>query len=174
MAVAVATALSPGATIDNVIDNVLKYAAVFGRYANEFVGRMEKLLNIAAKCSAVDDLFEPFYREFLIVFPPWEGVFALEMIPCALALCYIAKNNPAEAIIGAANIGRDADTIAGMAGELSGALHGVDALPKDWVEKILKVNPVPDLEQMVEDLCVLIQKRAQAQAQNASHVYSML
>ena len=96
------------------------------------------------------------------------------MIPCALAICSIARNNPAEAIIGASNIGRDADTIAGMAGELSGALYGVDALPKDWVEKILKVNPQPDLERMVEDLCVLIQNRAQMQAQNASLVLSML
>ena len=60
MAVAVSTALSPGATIDDVIHNVLKYAGVFGRYANEFAGRMEKLLDIAAKCSCVDDLFEPF------------------------------------------------------------------------------------------------------------------
>jgi len=174
MAVAVATALSPGATIDDVIDNVLKCAWTIGRYANEFVGRLEKLLEIAAKCSSVDDLFEPFYREFIIMFPPWEGVFALEMVPCALAMCYIARANPAEAIIGATNIGRDADTIAGMAGELAGALHGVDALPKDWVDKILRVNPQPDLNQMVEDLCILIKNRAQMQAKNASQVLSML
>ncbi|MBE3144479.1 MAG: ADP-ribosylglycohydrolase family protein, partial [Planctomycetes bacterium] len=39
-------------------------------------------------------------------------------------------------ILYGANFGRDADTIASMAGALSGALHGASALPGEWVEKI--------------------------------------
>jgi len=81
MAVAVATALMPGATVDLVIENVLRHADCLGRSAGEFVGRMERLLEIADRCEDVFALYEPFYREFLVTFPPWDMVWTMEMIP---------------------------------------------------------------------------------------------
>lgn len=156
MAVAVATALTPGATIEMVIDQVLKYADSLGNHASEFVGRLNRLLDIAAHCPDVYSLREPFYRDFLVSFPPWEAVFPLEMVPCALAICLIAKGDGGQAIIGAANMGRDADTIAGIAGELMGVLYGVQSLPDAWVEQVVRLNPSPDLPKMAADLCELI------------------
>jgi hypothetical protein len=173
MAVAVATALTAGATMDQVISNVLHYAGSLGRDANEFVGRLKRLLEIAARCEDVLELREPFYREFLVTFPPWDGVFSLEMVPCALALCLIAKDDAEQAIIGATNMGRDSDTIAAMAGELMGALYGIQALPASWVEQVLRLNPQPDLAQMAEDLCVVILERVQAQQQRAENILSL-
>ena len=41
-----------------------------------------------------------------------------------------------EAVLRAANLGDDADSVAAVAGQLSGALAGADALPKDWLEKL--------------------------------------
>ena len=46
------------------------------------------------------------------------------------------KGIPKQTILYGANFGRDADTIASMAGALAGALHGASALPVEWVEKI--------------------------------------
>jgi hypothetical protein len=158
MAVAVATALTPGATIEMVIEQVLKYAGSLGNHAGEFVGRLNRLLDIAAHCPDVYSLREPFYRDFLVSFPPWEAVFPLEMVPCALAICLIAKGDGGQAIIGAANMGRDADTIAGIAGELMGVLYGVQSLPEAWVEQVVRLNPSPDLPKMAADLCELIVK----------------
>lgn len=173
MAVAVATALSPGASIEQVIANVLHFAGSLGRDANEFVGRLNRLLEIAAHCEDVFELREPFYREFLVTFPPWDAVFPLEMVPCALALCLIARGDAEQAIIGAANIGRDCDTIAAMAGELMGALYGIQALPAAWVEQVLRLNPQPDLAQMAEDLCSVILEKAEAQQQQAQNLLSL-
>jgi ADP-ribosylglycohydrolase len=85
----------------------------------------------------------------------------MEMIPAALAVCYVAKDDPAAAIIGAANLGRDADTIASIAGELMGALHGVDALPAEWVEQVERLNPEPDMAEMAAGLATLAAARAQ-------------
>jgi ADP-ribosylglycohydrolase len=34
------------------------------------------------------------------------------------------------------NFGRDADTIGAVVGSICGALHGLSAFPKDWVEKV--------------------------------------
>jgi hypothetical protein len=163
MSVAVATALTPGATMDDVIENVLEYAWALGYHEGEFKGRLERLLEIAQNCDTPFDLYEPFYNEFLVTFPPWEAVWTMEMIPAAIAICAIAGQDTKQAIIGATNLGRDADTIAGIAGELVGALYGIDALPAPWVEKILKLNPTPNMEQMAKNLTNLVIEKHQSQ-----------
>jgi hypothetical protein len=173
IAVAVAAAFAPGATIDHVIDAVLKHADCLGQYAQEFRGRLERLLDIAAHCPDVFALREPFYRRFLVTFPPWEAVFPLEMIPCALAMCYIAKGDAEQAIIGAANIGRDSDTIATMAGDVTGALGGIDSLPPAWVEQVLRINPHPQLAGVAEAMCGLILERAQARSRATTRLLSL-
>jgi hypothetical protein len=170
MAVAVATALSPDATMDDVIKNVLKYAYCLGHHASEFRGRLERLLKIAQGCTTPSDLYEPFYHEFLVTFPPWEAVWTMEMIPAALAICLIAGKDTKQAIVGATNIGRDADTIAGIAGELIGALYGIDALPTSWVDKVLRLNPDPDMRQMARELTTLIVERNKAQVDKSNHL----
>jgi hypothetical protein len=174
MSVAIATALTPGATIEDVIEKVLEYAWTLGHHASEFKGRLERLLEISKKCATPFELYEPFYNEFLVTFPPWDAIWSLEMVPCALAICAIAGQDTKQTIIGATNIGRDADTIAGIAGELAGALYGIDALPPQWVEKVLELNPNPDMEQMAKDLSNLITKRNQAQIDRSSKMLSAL
>ena len=172
MAVAIATALTPGATIENVIENVLEYAWALGNHASEFKGRMERLMGIASKCATPFELYEPFYKEFLVTFPPWEAVWTLEMIPAALAICAIAGDDTKQAIIGATNLGRDADTITGIAGELVGALYGIDGLPEPWVKKVLELNPSPDMEQMARDLTHLILQRNESQLERSKTLLS--
>jgi len=173
MAVAITTALAPHATLDMVIEQILKHAASLGSQAGEFTGRLNRLLDIAAHCPDVYSLREPFYKHFLVSFPPWEGVFALEMVPCAIAMCTIAKGDARQAIIGATNIGRDTDTIAAIAGELMGVLYGVQALPADWVEKVLRLNPNPDLSKMARDLSDLMSRRSLDAQRSASAVLTL-
>jgi hypothetical protein len=130
------------------------------------------LLEITQECDTPFDLYEPFYNEFLVTFPPWEAVWTMEMIPAAIAICMIAGKDTKQIIIGATNIGRDADTIAGIAGELAGALYGIDALPTSWVEKVLRLNPDPDLEQMAADLTNLVIERNQSQLDRSKKILS--
>lgn len=172
MSVAIATALTPDATFEDVVENVLKYAWSLGHHAGEFRGRLERLLEIANRCERPFDLYEPFYHEFLVTFPPWDSVFTLEMVPCALAICAIAGEDTKQAIIGATNIGRDADTIAGIAGELAGALYGIDALPASWVNRVLELNPNPDMEQMAKDLTKLISEKNRVQVERSNMLLS--
>jgi len=172
MAVAIATALTPGATIEGVVANVLAYSDNLGPHAAEFRGRVERLMGLAAGCRSVLDLREPFYNEFLIRFPPWDSVWTLEMVPCALAVCSIAQD-PRDAIVGGTMMGRDADTIVGIIGELMGALHGATALPADWAARVEQLNPEPDMAQMSEDLCRLVVSRARAQQARSAALLSM-
>jgi ADP-ribosyl-[dinitrogen reductase] hydrolase len=54
------------------------------------------------------------------------------------ALWAVASTNTYEAaILAAVNLGDDADTTAAIAGQLAGALYGVDGIPKRWRNKLV-------------------------------------
>lgn len=46
----------------------------------------------------------------------------------------MADGQPREAMIYAVNLGKDTDCKAYVAGGLSGALRGIEAIPKEWIE----------------------------------------
>jgi ADP-ribosylglycohydrolase len=54
----------------------------------------------------------------------------------------IANGGYREAVLGAVNYGRDADSTATMAGAIAGALGGAPAVPADWVAAITDASRV--------------------------------
>jgi ADP-ribosylglycohydrolase len=58
-----------------------------------------------------------------------------ETVPLALALLFLAEGDVERSVVYAANLGRDADTIASMCGAVAGAIGGVGAIRADWVDK---------------------------------------
>jgi ADP-ribosylglycohydrolase len=65
----------------------------------------------------------------------WTDV-APEAVGLAFGLVAASRGNPESAILGGVNIGRDADTIAAIAGAITGALTGEDGLPADWRRRL--------------------------------------
>jgi ADP-ribosyl-[dinitrogen reductase] hydrolase len=63
----------------------------------------------------------------------YNGAFVMETTPAVLWLLLTYPTDPEEALVAAVMAGYDADTNAAILGNLVGALHGVDALPKRWV-----------------------------------------
>ncbi|MFP5332339.1 MAG: ADP-ribosylglycohydrolase family protein [Acidimicrobiia bacterium] len=64
------------------------------------------------------------------------GALVVESVPAAF-YCFAAfLDDPEEAIVTAANGGYDADTVAAMAGNLTGALHGATSLPGRWLDQL--------------------------------------
>lgn len=62
----------------------------------------------------------------------WNGAFVLESLPAAW-WCFLRwPDDPERVLVTAANQGRDADTVAAMAGTLAGAYLGESALPHRW------------------------------------------
>lgn len=59
-----------------------------------------------------------------------------EAVTSALAVFRLTKGDFVSGIQYAGNFGRDSDTIGAIVGALSGALHGLDAIPQEWVEKV--------------------------------------
>jgi ADP-ribosylglycohydrolase len=60
------------------------------------------------------------------------GIAAAETVPVALALATAARGSLAEAVPAAACLSRVADSAPALAGALTGALGGADAVPKSW------------------------------------------
>ncbi len=79
----------------------------------------------------------------------------------------VAKGDFLEAIRGAANYGRDNDSIAGMAGSIAGAMHGDVVIPEGWAEQVNRANRV-DLDPLARDLTHLAISLQREQAEAAA------
>ena len=62
---------------------------------------------------------------------------------------------PVKSVMAGANVGFDTDTIASMAGALSGALNGFDSVPMELFKEVQRVNQL-DFEKVAEELENLI------------------
>lgn len=63
-----------------------------------------------------------------------------DLAPEAVGLTFTAvlagDGDARETILNAVNLGRDADTIAAMAGAIAGAMGGIDAIPAEWLPAV--------------------------------------
>jgi ADP-ribosylglycohydrolase len=66
---------------------------------------------------------------------PWTDL-APEAVALAFGAYAAADGDFVEAVLTAVNMGRDADTTAALAGALSGAAHGISAIPPAWASAI--------------------------------------
>jgi ADP-ribosyl-[dinitrogen reductase] hydrolase len=67
----------------------------------------------------------------------FSGAYLLETVPSALYILARHGHDAEEAIVRAVNDTRDNDTVAAIVGAAVGALHGRDALPLRWRERLL-------------------------------------
>lgn len=126
IAAATAEALRPGATVESVIETALAQLPLEARR------EVEQGLKWARGASDWKDL-RPLYEKAYAGKP---GSNAVEVLSGGLACFYIAGGSPREAILYAVNLGRDTDCKAYVAGGLAGALRGIHALPREWVETV--------------------------------------
>jgi ADP-ribosyl-[dinitrogen reductase] hydrolase len=66
----------------------------------------------------------------------YNGAFVLESLPAAFWCFLRAPEDPESVLVTAADGGYDADTVASLAGNLSGAYLGEAALPERWLEEL--------------------------------------
>lgn len=163
MAAAVAEAFSPRATVDSIIE-----AASAWLPARSAAVMREALASTLARARAskgYEDFRARFYREGI----PAERHFtdSRETVPLALALVWLADGDARKAVEYGANFGRDADTIASMAGAVAGALRGARSLPRAWTDTLgeAQVQRQRELARRMTRLVVLRAESARASAQ---------
>jgi ADP-ribosylglycohydrolase len=131
---AVAAAVAAAATSDDW--RVVVDAGIAATPDDSWSRRMiTKAVAIAAHSGTADERFDELERRIGIFHYPWADV-APEATALAFGVFAIAEGKYADAVLGGVNIGRDADTIAAMAGAMAGALKGVQDIPVEWQERL--------------------------------------
>ena len=70
--------------------------------------------------------------------------YVVDSLEVALYCCYHTTNYR-DAVLRAVNTGGDTDTNAMIAGALAGLYYGYDCIPRDWLEKIVKLDYIKGL-----------------------------
>jgi ADP-ribosylglycohydrolase len=152
-AAAVAAALSPGATVESVVASCLDVAHDGTRSAIECVCERASTLaahpidaaDVLREAVAPYDSVGPDYRQPALDARRPSRLRAIEELPIALGMLVLAEGNYEDAVLGGVNYGRDADSIASMAGALAGALNGAEAVSREWSQTVAQASRL-DLE----------------------------
>lgn len=68
--------------------------------------------------------------------------------------CFYNTDNFRDAVLLAANLGDDADTVAAVTGQIAGAFYGLAGIPKQWIDILYQKEYIVDLAAALFDLDV--------------------
>lgn len=100
-----------------------------------------KGVEVGAIHTNVWDALQPLNREIVCDYYYWSDL-APEAVGLAFGLIAASQGDFSESVLGGVNIGRDTDTIAAIAGAITGALWGVEAIPDRWSRRISSVSGI--------------------------------
>ncbi|HEY6102697.1 MAG TPA: ADP-ribosylglycohydrolase family protein [bacterium] len=158
MAAAVAEALRPGTSVESIVEMCLALArdgtreairAAVGA-ARESSGWEHALPRLREAVRPFDSVGEEYRRPAPDARRP-SRTKAIEELPVALGMLVAVGGAWSESVLGSVNYGRDADSIAGMAGAIAGAFHGIAAIPEEWEAKVTAASRL-DLRQIADEL----------------------
>jgi ADP-ribosylglycohydrolase len=156
VAAAVAAALHPAATIETVLAAGTAYLRpTSGHELRELISSAVELARVSADYEAFRAAYHGQFRQTITCD-------SRETVPVTFALCWLAGGEPRRAIEYAANFGRDADTIATMAGGICGALAGADAFPSGWINKV-SASVERDQRELSEQLVAIARGKARSE-----------
>ncbi|MEV4230392.1 ADP-ribosylglycohydrolase family protein [Streptomyces bobili] len=144
-AAAVAAACAPGATPDSVVAACLSLAKDGTRAAIEQVCEVaarhrdfESALAPIREAVAPYDTVGPDYRQPSLAARRPSRLHAIEELPVALGMVVTAGGDYRHSVLGAVNYGRDCDSIATMAGAVTGALGS--PVPDEWSKRVAEAS----------------------------------
>jgi ADP-ribosylglycohydrolase len=129
IAPATAEAFRPSATVESVVATALAQIPAQGRKDPD------TMVAWAREAKSDWKKMRERYTEYFQGHPISN---AMEVFSGGLACFVLADGQPREAILYAVNFGRDTDCKAYTAGCWAGALRGIDAVPREWVDTVEK------------------------------------
>ena len=156
MAFALAAALEPGASLQS-ISTAAKEGAVTGReygdwsWSPPIEKRMDYVLDWVQNVPQ-EEVLKRLYELIGV------DMYAEQLLPCAIGLMGLADGDLGRAMLWAANLGGDTDTLASMTGALCGAWRGLRAINREWLWQVETVNGL-DVFDMARKLIGLREKR---------------
>ena len=165
--------MTPGAGPEDVVDACLEIAHDGTRAAIEAV--VETVRNLApgdAVAPALRAAIAPFdtvgpdYRKPAMDARLPSRTKSIEELPVALGFVLAHGGDFVDSVLGAVNYGRDADSIATMAGAVAAALGGREVIPTDWVSTIESASRV-DLTAVGHQMAAVATEIARRDAERA-------
>jgi ADP-ribosylglycohydrolase len=145
--------MTPGATASSAVEAALALAKDGTRSAVEAVAEAadgltdwESAIPVLRKAVEPFDTVGPDYRNQSLDARRPSRTKAIEELPVALGFVLVSGGDVREAVLGGTNYGRDADSIASMAGAITGALSGLEGVPGEWASVIAEASKT-DLEE---------------------------
>ena len=65
--------------------------------------------------------------------------------------CVLNTSNYKDAVLKAVNLGKDTDTTAAVTGGLAGLIYSANAIPQEWLNKIVKLEDIEDVAERLND-----------------------
>lgn len=156
VAAGIATAVSPDASIDDVLDVLYSYAP------DVLCRGFDLSLELAEENDSMLTFTQRFYDELLDWRWPsveWDkerfhagelmSGRSIEILPAVAGILSICGDDPNRTLVEAVRFGRDADTIASLTGGFVGAVYGASALRSEWIDQCESANT--DLFEELED-----------------------
>jgi ADP-ribosylglycohydrolase len=174
VAAAVAAALDENASLDSVLSATTAYLPA----ESEMIPAIKAGAALTTESDSYEAFREAFYARLLRPWPDRDerssmAVDPRETVPAALGIFLLADGDPVETILGCANFGRDADTIATIGGAIAGALRGKSALPSDWISDVREATPV-DQDELSSSLLLVLHQRTVRAAEWATRMEQVL
>lgn len=179
-AAAVAASAAPGATVDDVRQAVLDvahdgtaaairavFAAVDAFLADGGSDDPRDIARVVRAAVAPFDTVGEQYRAPAMDARLPSRTKSIEELPAALGFVVARNGDLRSSVLDAVNYGRDADSIATMAGAICGGLHGIEAVPTDWVTDVTAASRL-DLDSVVDAMTEVVRDIARADADRAT------
>jgi hypothetical protein len=138
-AVGIAAATLPDATVDSVLGAIFDVCGTFSeRFVQDagVVRELERGLRLTEGCGDIREMRVRFDEMYSGRGMPYAFSFANEVVTKAVCIFRMVQGDLKQAIISGVNMGRDTDCVSAVAGGLSGALSGSEALPTGWAKQV--------------------------------------
>ncbi|HKM43497.1 MAG TPA: ADP-ribosylglycohydrolase family protein [Limnochordia bacterium] len=143
---AVAAAIATAMTLDSKncgdVMNLLVQSALSVIPSDSWTARaITEAVAIGSGCADVWEALEPLYKGIVADYYYWSDL-APEAVGLAFGIIAAARGDFVDSVLGGTNIGRDTDTIAAIAGAITGAWLGVSSIPQEWGNPMKSVRGI--------------------------------
>jgi ADP-ribosylglycohydrolase len=176
IAAAIAEAFRPGATVDSVLEAAIRVAPATPlvtfdeRSPNNLKDTLIQAVEVASEYPDVFAAREGLYKHCL----QYAAIDPQEVFALTFGIFKASGGNTRMAVIGGANIGRDADTISSLNGQLCGALHGIDSAPKEWIEALEQTRSYAGLRKTALEMTELLTRRTQLDNRRVTELLGLM
>lgn len=175
LAASMAAALQPGATVDSVMEATIGVAPAepFVTYNQRNPDNLRdaviQAVEIGRKYTDPLELRAEAYDKLL----QYQALDPQETLVLTYAVFVAARGDTRMAIVGGANMGRDADTLGSLDGQLAGALNGASSLPQEWMEPFMHLRGAATYVETARKMAALVGKRAGRDVKVADEVLAL-